>query len=124
MSAIPTRILVANDQEWTGRSLESIFAAEGWEVLRAYTGLQAFDRSLEARPDLIVLDFQLPDISGDSAAGSGRTRGSAGSACRHATAGSNGRARRAGARGDVGFRGPAVRWAAAAGPAGHLPPRM
>lgn len=60
----PPRILIANDQEWTGRSLESIFAAENWDVSRAYTGLQAVDRALEAPPDLIVLDFQLPDISG------------------------------------------------------------
>lgn len=58
------RVLVANDQEWTGRALESIFAAEGWEVIRAYTGQQAVDRALARLPDLVVLDFQLPDISG------------------------------------------------------------
>lgn len=58
------RILIANDQEWTARSLESILAAEGYDVIRAFTGAQAWDRALEARPDLIVLDTQLPDISG------------------------------------------------------------
>ena len=60
----PQRILVANDHEWTARSLESILAPEGFEVVRAYTGRQALTQALEMRPDLIVLDFQLPDLSG------------------------------------------------------------
>ena len=38
------RILIANDQEWTARSLESILSAEGYEVIRAFTGAQAWDR--------------------------------------------------------------------------------
>lgn len=63
-SASLPRILVANDQEWTARSLESILAAEGYEVIRAFTGAQAWDKALESRPDLIILDTQLPDISG------------------------------------------------------------
>ena len=58
------RILIANDQEWTARSLESILAAEGYEVIRAFTGAQAWERALDTRPDLIILDTQLPDISG------------------------------------------------------------
>ena len=58
------RILIANDQEWTARSLESILAAEGYEVIKAFTGAQACERALDARPDLIILDTQLPDISG------------------------------------------------------------
>jgi len=62
-TALP-RILIANDQEWTARSLESILAVEGYEVIRAYTGRQAYHRALEALPDLIILDVQLPDISG------------------------------------------------------------
>ena len=63
-SAPVPSILIANDQEWTARSLESILAVEGYEVIRAYTGRQAHDRALEALPDLIILDVQLPDISG------------------------------------------------------------
>jgi PleD family two-component response regulator len=57
-------ILVANDHEWTARSLESILEAEGYQVRRAYTGCQAIDRALAQRPDLIVLDMSLPDLSG------------------------------------------------------------
>lgn len=60
----PPLVLIANDQEWTARSLESILEADGYAVLRAYTGRQALDRALAERPDLVVLDRQLPDLDG------------------------------------------------------------
>lgn len=58
------RILIANDQEWAARSVETILVAEGYEVQRAYTGNQALQRALETPPDLIILDNQMPDLSG------------------------------------------------------------
>lgn len=63
---VPTTatILVANDQEWTGRSLESVLVSEGHRVVRAYTGIQAIGKALAVDPDVIFLDVQLPDISG------------------------------------------------------------
>jgi diguanylate cyclase (GGDEF)-like protein len=60
----PPLVLVANDQEWSARSLESILAPNGYSVLRAYTGHQALDRARSARPDLIILDAQMPDLHG------------------------------------------------------------
>ena len=57
-------VLIANDQEWSARSLESILVPSGFVVLRAYTGHQALERARVARPDLIILDAQMPDISG------------------------------------------------------------
>lgn len=57
-------ILIANDQEWTARSLESVLAPHGYVILRAFTGQQALDRAREGQPALILLDAQLPDIHG------------------------------------------------------------
>jgi PleD family two-component response regulator len=57
-------VLIANDQEWSARSIESVLAPQGFAILRAFTGQQAIDRALSARPDLILLDAQLPDIHG------------------------------------------------------------
>ncbi len=57
-------VLIANDQEWSARSLESILVPNGYTVIRAYTGQQALDRALSARPDLVILDAQMPDLHG------------------------------------------------------------
>lgn len=57
-------VLIANDQEWSARSLESILGPSGYSVVRAYTGQQALERARTAQPDLIILDAQMPDIQG------------------------------------------------------------
>jgi diguanylate cyclase (GGDEF)-like protein len=60
----PPLVLIANGQEWHTRSLESILGPHGYAVLRAYTGRQALERGRSARPDLIILDVDLPDMDG------------------------------------------------------------
>lgn len=62
--ARPPLTLIANSQEWHSRSLESILGPHGYAVLRAYTGKQAIERAQNARPDLIILDTDLPDRDG------------------------------------------------------------
>ena len=63
-SAPAPLVLIANDQEWSARSLESILGPHGYTVVRAYTGQQALERARTALPDLIILDAQMPDIHG------------------------------------------------------------
>jgi diguanylate cyclase (GGDEF)-like protein len=63
-SATPPLVLIANDQEWSARSLESILVPKGYEVMRAYTGRQALERARTAHPDIIILDAQMPDLHG------------------------------------------------------------
>jgi diguanylate cyclase (GGDEF)-like protein len=62
-SAAPL-VLIANDQEWSARSLESILGPNGYAVVRAYTGQQALDRARTSQPDIIILDAQMPDMHG------------------------------------------------------------
>jgi diguanylate cyclase (GGDEF)-like protein len=57
-------VLIANDQEWSARSLESILGPSGYAVIRAYTGQQALERARTSQPDIIILDAQMPDIHG------------------------------------------------------------
>jgi diguanylate cyclase (GGDEF)-like protein len=57
-------VLIANDQEWSARSLESILGPSGYAVVRAYTGQQALERARASQPDLIILDAQMPDMHG------------------------------------------------------------
>jgi PleD family two-component response regulator len=57
-------VLIANDQEWSARSLESILGPNGFAVVRAYTGQQALERARTSQPDIIILDAQMPDMHG------------------------------------------------------------
>lgn len=57
----PPLVLVANDQEWSGRSLETILGPRGYAVLRAYTGRQVLDAVRATQPDVLVLDSRMPD---------------------------------------------------------------
>ncbi len=63
-SARPPLVLIANDEEWWTRSLESFLAPAGYAILRAYNGQQALARAREAKLDLIFLDAGLPDVPG------------------------------------------------------------
>ncbi len=58
-------ILIANDQEWAARALESILAPEGYPVIRAYTGRQALELARLKSPDVVILDSQMPDLHGN-----------------------------------------------------------
>jgi diguanylate cyclase len=66
-SARPTRpalVLIANDEEWSARSLETILGPHGFAVLRAYNGRQALDLARSAKPDVVMVDLRLPDANG------------------------------------------------------------
>ena len=57
-------VLIANDQEWTARAIESILAAKGYRVLRTFTAGETLKLAQVVDPDLVILDQQLPDFSG------------------------------------------------------------
>jgi len=60
----PPLVLIANDQEWASRAIETILGPAGYAVLRAYTAQDALARGRSAQPDVIVLDVRLPGMDG------------------------------------------------------------
>ena len=60
----PFLALIANDDEWTARSIESLMAPAGYAVLRAYTGVQALQSARGAQPDVVILGSRLADMDG------------------------------------------------------------
>jgi diguanylate cyclase (GGDEF)-like protein len=62
--ARPPLVLIANDQEWAARSLETILGPNGYAVLRAYNGRQAVEMARTAQPDAVIVDLRLPDTDG------------------------------------------------------------
>lgn len=59
-----TRILLVDDEPLIIDSLSYSLEREGFEVNSAIDGKQALDSVEDFKPDLIVLDLLLPDISG------------------------------------------------------------
>lgn len=60
----PPLVLIASDQEWSGRSLETIIGPRGYAVVRAHTGHQVLETVRNTHLDLLILDTRLPDIDG------------------------------------------------------------
>jgi PleD family two-component response regulator len=52
------------DQEWTARSIESIFRPANFAVLKTYTGRQGLEVAERLSPDLVLVDRHLPDMGG------------------------------------------------------------
>ncbi|MCL5960227.1 MAG: response regulator [Chloroflexi bacterium] len=61
------RILVVEDHPLNMELVSDVLLARGYEVLEATTGQQALDMGREHRPDLILMDVQLPGLDGLSA---------------------------------------------------------
>ncbi len=64
VQSAPPLVLLANDQEWSSRSLESVLGPRGFATVRAFTGRQALELVRTTRADAVVIDVGLPDISG------------------------------------------------------------
>ena len=60
----PKRILIVEDNELNLKLLNDILEFHGYEIVATGLGAGALDLTLLHRPDLILLDIQLPDISG------------------------------------------------------------
>ena len=60
----PPLVLIANDQEWSARSLESVLGPRGYAALRVTTSERALELARIAQPDAIILDMALPDLGG------------------------------------------------------------
>ncbi len=58
------RILIVEDHPLNLKLLRDLFEAHGYETLETGDGLEALNLARQSRPDLILMDLQLPDISG------------------------------------------------------------
>ena len=61
---MPKKILIVEDSRDIGNALKLLIELEGYEVAVAPTGAEGLDKSAAGRPDLIVIDYRLPDLSG------------------------------------------------------------
>ena len=60
----PKKILIVDDEAMIRKAVHLALAKEGYEVVEAETGGEALRRIELSKPDLILLDIMLPDVSG------------------------------------------------------------
>lgn len=61
-------VLIVEDDPQNMNLFDELLQIHGCETVRATSGWEALDRARECRPDLILLDIQLPDIPGTEVA--------------------------------------------------------
>jgi CheY-like chemotaxis protein len=58
------RILVVDDEADVRRFLTAVLEKRGYETMTAADGREAYEIAERERPDLIILDLQMPDQTG------------------------------------------------------------
>lgn len=59
------KILIADDEHIVLKDLKSILAEKGFEVFTALDGIHALQLGTKINPDLVVLDINMPGVTGD-----------------------------------------------------------
>lgn len=57
-------VLIVEDNELNMKLFNDLLEAKGYNVIQTRNGLNALDLAKEHRPDLILMDIQLPEVSG------------------------------------------------------------
>ena len=58
------KVLIVEDNELNMKLFHDLLDSQGYETLQTREGLQALAIARQHRPDLILMDIQLPEISG------------------------------------------------------------
>jgi DNA-binding response OmpR family regulator len=58
------KILIVDDEELLAENLMTHLRRGGWEVRIAHDGTSALDAATDFFPDLILVDYKLPDMTG------------------------------------------------------------
>ncbi len=64
MSPLDRTVLVVEDHDLNRKLFHDVLEAGGYNVLQAKDGMEGWRIAREQRPDLIVMDIQLPEVSG------------------------------------------------------------
>lgn len=62
--AMSKTVLVVEDNELNMKLFHDLLEAHGYGIVQTRNGLEAIDLARKHRPDLILMDIQLPEVSG------------------------------------------------------------
>ncbi len=63
-AAKPKTILIVEDNELNMKLFNDLLESHGYRVVQTRDGLSALDLARQHKPDLILMDIQLPEVSG------------------------------------------------------------
>ena len=58
------KILLVDDDELMIKMYQGKFKDDGFDVATAFDGQSGYDKTLEFKPDLILLDIMMPNVNG------------------------------------------------------------
>ena len=61
---MPKTVLIVEDNELNMKLFHDLLQANGFNTIETRNGIEALDLARKHRPDLIVMDIQLPQVSG------------------------------------------------------------
>ena len=64
MDAKTKTVLIVEDNELNMKLFHDLLDAHGYNILQTKDGMEALDIAREHHPDLILMDIQLPEVSG------------------------------------------------------------
>ncbi len=64
LKAMPKKVLIVEDNELNMKLFSDLLGAHGYETRETREGLKAISIAKDFRPDLILMDIQLPEVSG------------------------------------------------------------
>lgn len=64
LQIMPKKVLIVEDNELNMKLFSDLLEAHGYETVGTNNGLNALDLAREHSPDLILMDIQLPEVSG------------------------------------------------------------
>lgn len=59
-----TRVLIADDEPDSAEMMALILGWTGYDVTRAYDGVQALELARSQKPDVLILDVRMPKLYG------------------------------------------------------------
>jgi CheY-like chemotaxis protein len=57
-------ILVVDDEEDLAETMEALLSARGFRIYKVHDGLTALSAAQRLHPDLVLLDYELPEMDG------------------------------------------------------------
>ena len=61
---MPKTVMIVEDNELNMKLFNDLLDAHGYKTLQTRDGMEALEIAREHRPDLILMDIQLPEVSG------------------------------------------------------------